>query len=79
MAFVTLHIAIDGNGRGAIALTRDDALRAVGNTPRVAVASLPCWGLSAAMLRGGTMPLRFALEDGTTGALRREVRSWSRA
>jgi hypothetical protein len=60
---VTLHIAIDGAGNGAIGLTREDAVRAVGNTPRVAVASFPCWSLSAAMVRGGVLPIQFSLEQ----------------
>jgi hypothetical protein len=79
MAFVTLHIAIDGNGHGAIGLTKDAVIAAVGDTPRIAVASVPCWGLSAAMIHGWTIPIRFALErDGGAlpGNLRREVRRW---
>jgi hypothetical protein len=79
---VTLHIAIDETGRGAIALTREQAVSAVGDTPRIAVASFPCWDLSAAMARGGHLPIQFSLEKdsgASSGALRREVKSWSRA
>jgi hypothetical protein len=73
MATVILHSAIDGAGRDAIGLTREDALGAVGDTPRVAVTSFVCWDLSAAMLRGGTLPVQFALEQHGTCIPRRAL------
>jgi hypothetical protein len=65
MSFVTLHIALGTDGRGAIGLTREAASAALpGRT--VATASFACWNLSAAMIRAGTLPIQFVMERNST-------------
>lgn len=63
MALVELWVAVNGHGHGAIALTRQDALDGVAGSRHVAVGRVNCWALSAAMMRGGTLPLTFTLLD----------------
>jgi hypothetical protein len=62
MALVNHWIAIDETGRGAIALTREDAVNALSGARTVAIANYACWDLSMAMCRGGILPIRFELE-----------------
>jgi hypothetical protein len=63
MAFVNHWIAIDETGRGAIALTREDAINALPGARAVAIATYACWDLSMAMCRGGILPIQFSLEQ----------------
>jgi hypothetical protein len=62
MALVNHWIAIDETGRGAIALTREDAINALPGARNVATATYACWDLSMAMARGGTLSIRFEPE-----------------
>jgi hypothetical protein len=73
MMRVDLWIAIGGDGRGAIALTREDAVAAVGQTARVAVARFASWSLSWAMVRGEALPIRFAIDRELQASERRAV------
>jgi hypothetical protein len=63
MAVVNLWIAIDERGRGAIGLDRAAVVAAVGNTPRIATARFASWSLTAARLRGDSLPLQFNVEN----------------
>jgi hypothetical protein len=63
MALVNHWIAIDETGRGAIALTRKDALDALPGARTIAIATYRCWDLSAAMIRGGHLPIQFSVEQ----------------
>jgi hypothetical protein len=62
MALVNHWIAIDETGRGAIALTREDAINALPGARNVATATYACWDLSMAMCRGGTLSIQFEPE-----------------
>jgi hypothetical protein len=63
MALVNHWIAIDETGRGAIALTREDAINALPGARAVAVSTYPVWDLSRAMIRGGHLAIQFSLEQ----------------
>jgi hypothetical protein len=71
-------VGIDETGRGAIGLTREDVLDALPGAKTVAIASYGVWDLSRAVIRGGVLPVRFAVEriGNSVGALRREVARW---
>jgi hypothetical protein len=62
MAFVNHWIAIDETGRGAIGLTREAAVAALPGARTLAIATYAVWDLSAAMIRGGTLPIQFDVE-----------------
>jgi hypothetical protein len=62
MALVNHWIAIDETGRGAIGLTREDAINALPGARNVATATYACWDLSIAMCRGGTLSIQFEPE-----------------
>jgi hypothetical protein len=73
MALVNHWIVVDETGRGAIALTREDAINALPGARAVAIATYACWDLSMAMLRGGTLPVQFSLEQHGTCAPHRAL------
>jgi hypothetical protein len=79
---VSLWIAVNEQGHGAVGLTEEDVLSALSPShgkvshswdtlcPRVALSQLSVWTLCAAMVRASVMPIRFTHRRATDTALR---------
>jgi hypothetical protein len=59
---IELWVAVGRTGRGAIGLSRQEALKNVAGAPAVAVDKVSVWALCGAILRAAALPIAFNLE-----------------
>jgi len=72
---VSLWIAVNGQGNGAVGLTEESVLNALPHSKQVALSRLSVWTLCAAMVRASVLPVRFTHRWSSRTALR-ERQSW---
>ena len=66
---VSLWIAVNEQGRGAVGLTEDDVVNALPDSNQIALSELSAWAICAAMMGASVLLVRFTYRW-TTPALR---------